>query len=310
VSRFSKKQSDTPKRWSNERVKKPSPKPNLFKRNRTLTGTTSNHLKSANTTSNLESPRAHVHKLSILRRKVVGVLIVILISAVPIWILISNFTATVKVDIVDVASVKPTDALKYEKAIQNYLDVNPISRLSFFLDQSAMTEYISAKLPEILTITQEKTQSIGKANFEIKMRTPIAGWTINNKQYYVDSKGIPFERNYFMAPSVSIIDNSGISPKVGTVAIASNRFLSFVGQVVSQAKTSGYTVTQATLPANTTRELEIRLAEGNYLVKLSIDRPVGEQIEDMVAAVKFFSSRRQTPQYIDVRVSGKAFYKP
>ena len=93
------------------------------------------------------------------------------------------------------------------------------------------------------------------------------------------------------------------------MAIASNRFLSFVGRVVSLTKASGYTVVQAMLPAETTRELEIKLKEGDYLVKLSIDRPVGEQVEDMIAAVRYFTGSGQTPKYIDVRVSGKAFYQ-
>jgi hypothetical protein len=151
---------------------------------------------------------------------------------------------------------------------------------------------------------------IGVTNFAVTMRTPVAGWQINNKQYYVDSNGYPFESNYFPDPSVQIVDNSGITYKLGTTtAIASNRFLSFVGRIVSLTKASGYTVTQAILPPETTRELEVRLKETSYYVKLSIDRPAGEQVEDMVTAIKYFTAHGQSPQYIDVRVSGKAFYK-
>jgi hypothetical protein len=141
------------------------------------------------------------------------------------------------------------------------------------------------------------------------MRSPVAGWQINSKQYYVDSKGYPFDINYFPTPSVQIIDNSGISYKIGTTAIASNRFLGFIGRIVSLTKSSGYTVSQALLPPNTTRELDIRLKEVGYYIKFSIDRPAGEQVEDMVTAIKYFSARGQTPKYIDARVSGKAFYR-
>jgi hypothetical protein len=211
--------------------------------------------------------------------------------------------------LVNVDISAPVDNNKYEKAIQDYLDTNPMSRLSFFLDQPALTAYVSSKLPEISNITQGNMVGIGNSNFNINMRKPVAGWKINDKQYFVDLKGIPFEQNYFSSPTVSIVDNSGISLKIGTTAIASNRFLSFVGRVVNSAKSSGYTVIQAALPINTTRELEIRLKEGNYVIKLSIDRPAGEQVEDMVAAVRYFTARGQTPEYIDVRVSGKAFYK-
>lgn len=306
---FKNKRSDIPRRRSADNVKNSTPTTtHIFKRNRTLTGTTSNRLDRANTKTDLESPRIHAHNLSIQRRKIVGILLLIFISAIPIWILISNLTVTVSVSLADKAVLKPVDKSKYEKAIQNYLDINPMSRLSFVLDQPDLTAYISAKLPEVLNITQKNMLGIGKSNFAITMRTSIAGWRINNKQYYVDSKGIPFENNYYSNPSVQIVDDSGISLKISTTAIASNRFLSFVGRVVYLAKASGYTVTQAILPVNTTRELQIRLKEGGYLVKLSIDRPAGEQVEDMVAAIRYFAGRGQVPQYIDVRVSGKAFY--
>jgi cell division septal protein FtsQ len=306
-----KKKNDIPKRRSIKQIDESSEKPstNLFKRNRTLTGTTSNRLKSVNTNNELESPRVHAHNLTIKRRKIGSILLLILIIAAPIWFLINNFTATVNIEISDVKMSKSIDTSKYEKAIQDYLNINPMSRFSFFLDINAMGDYVSSKLPEVSNIDKIITIAPGKVNFTLKMRTPVAGWQINDKQYYVDSKGIPFEKNYFTAPSVQIVDNSVILPKVGTAAIASNRFLSFVGRVVSVSKTYGYTVIQASLPNNTTRELEVKLKEGNYIIKLSIDRPVGEQIEDMANAIKYFTNSGQTPEYIDVRVSGKAFYK-
>jgi len=225
-----------------------------------------------------------------------------------LWTLINNFTATVIVSVPSMAISKPVDSSYYGKVIQEYLNINPMSRLHFLLDQSALTTYVSSKLPEVLTVVQQNMIGIGETNFAITMRIPVAGWMINGKQYYVDSKGIPFEKNYFLVPTVQIVDNSGTPPQTGT-AIASNRFLSFVGRVVSLAKASGYTVTQAILPVNTTRELEIRFKENNFLVKLSIDRPVGEQVEDMGRAVQYFISHGQTPNYIDVRVSGKAFFE-
>jgi hypothetical protein len=250
-----------------------------------------------------------VHHLSIQRRKVFSVLLAVFVVTVFLWVLVSHFTAVVAVSVSDTSMPKSFDTLPYEKVIQEYLGNNPMSRLRPLLDQSALTAYVSGKLPEVKDVVQQNTIGIGKTSFTITMRTPVAGWRINDKQYYVDSKGIPFEQNYFSAPAVQIVDDSGVSLQEAGTAIASKRFLSFVGRIVSLASKSGYTVTQAILPANTTRELEVRLKEGNFLVKLSIDRPAGEQVEDMVRAVQYFTGHSQTPSYIDVRVSGKAFYK-
>lgn len=282
----------------------------IFKRNRTLTGTTSNYLDSANIKSDLESPRVHAHNLAIKRRKILSILLIVFASIAVLWLLIINFTAKVIVGVSNSNISKSIEYSNYESAIQEYLNIYPMSRLNFFLNQSSLSTFVSGKLPEVATVAQQNRAGFGETNFAITLRQPVAGWVIDNKQYFVDSKGISFEQNYFSMPTVQIVDKSGasIQSQTGT-AIVSKRFLSFVGQVVSLIKTNGYTVTEAVLPIDTTRELEARLENVSYSIKMSIDRSAGEQVEDIVRAVQYFTSVGQTPSYIDVRVSGKAFYK-
>lgn len=309
---FKRKQSDdAPRRRAatNDNVENISIQSNTFRRNRTITGSTSNRLNSVGgQDSDLVSPRKHVHHLTIQRRKVFGILLSVFSIIILLWILISNFTAIPSASFFDMTISKKIDGSRYENVIQDYLDANPLSRLHFAMDQKTLLAYVSSKLPEVSNISQRNSIGLGVTNFTVTVREPIAGWRINNKQFYVDSSGIPFEKNYFIEPTLQIVDGSGISTKNG-VAVASNRFLGFVGRVVSLAKENGYTVVQAILPPDTTRQLEVKLAEGNYRVKLSIDRSAGEQVEDMIRAVKYFAAKGQVPEYIDVRVSGKAFYK-
>lgn len=309
-SPFVKKQSDIPRRRSAGRDVRPPESTDIFKRNRTLTGTTSNNFNSVGVNSDLESNRSHVHNLTDHRRRIFSIFSIVIMSSVFLWLLISNFTASVVISVPNAPISKQIDKSRYEKVIQEYLDINPMGRLHFLLDESALNTYVSSKLPEVAVITQRNNMvGIGQTNFVITMRNPVAGWKIGDKQYYVDSKGISFDTNYFTSPTVQIVDNSGASPVAGT-AIVSNRFLSFVGRVVAEAKSGGYIVTQAILPLNTTRELDIKIQDNSILVKLSIDRSAGEQVEDMSRALKWFASNgANRPSYIDVRVSGKAFYK-
>jgi len=79
MSLFNKKQSDIPRRRLAERAIENSTSPNVFKRNRTLTGSTSNHLGGIDAKSDLESPRTHVRNLSIQRRKVASILSIVLV---------------------------------------------------------------------------------------------------------------------------------------------------------------------------------------------------------------------------------------
>ncbi|MEI6054108.1 MAG: hypothetical protein WCQ49_01930 [Candidatus Saccharibacteria bacterium] len=295
---FNKKSSDIPRRRLTVDSQVETELSGSYRRNQTLPGFTASQ----------SSVRVKTHHLSIKRRKVMAGLGIVLLSAAILWLLISNFTARVLIVSSDVSSSDQFDKKIYEKVIQEYLDINPTARFRFFLDQSSLSKYVVNKLPEVGTVKQQNMVFAGETSFDIKMRKPLASWLINGKQHFVDSDGMSFDRNYFEAPTVQIVDNSGASVQSGS-AIVSQRFLSFVGLVISRSANSGYTVSQAILPVDKTRELDVRIKEGDYLVKLSIDRPAGEQVEDMAAAIKYFDSKQIKPEYIDVRVSGKAFYK-
>ncbi len=278
-----------------------------FRRNRTLTGSISNNLSTTHHRTDMESPRTKAHHLAMQRRKIGVVLLIVVAIAAIIFGLLMQFTARVTVAVSDPSISSAIDKKTYENAINDYLSSNPLERLRFALNRSRLSDYLVQKLPEVDGLSSVKLGQIGETNFVLTMRRPVAGWTIGTKQYYVDAKGIAFEHNYYLNPGVEIVDQSGVDVKDG-LAIASNRFLGFVGKVVAQSKVSGYTVSQAIIPQGTTRELEIKLKDVGPLVKLSVDRPVGDQVEDMSRALKYLASHGMNPGYIDVRVSGKAFY--
>ena len=144
--------------------------------------------------------------------------------------------------------------------------------------------------------------------FSVSLRHPLASWTIDNTQYFVDEKGVSFQKNVFYSPAISISDESGV-PVTAGVSIASNRFLSYVGQTIGAFQAEGVRVEKVIIPANTTRQIEVVLAGQGYPLRLSIDRQIEGQVEDGVRAVRYIEAQGKSPKYIDVRVSGKAFYK-
>lgn len=288
---------------------KPDTSSYVFQRNRTLTGSTSERISTTQNATDLRSPRTHVHHLALKRRKVGFVFLVVLASSALLTGLLMEFTASVKVGVSDSGYARELEPSSYEQAINDYLTRNPLSRLRFMLDKSELTTYLSSGVaPEVAAVSAVSLQQIGVANVTLTMRQPVAGWTIDSRQYFVDADGVAFEKNYYSAPSVQIVDNSGISLQQG-VAVASNRFLSFVGRVVSLSKERGYTVVQAVIPSDTTRQLEVQLDGITPRIRFSIDRPAGEQVEDMTRSLQYLASRGVSPSYVDVRVSGKAFYK-
>lgn len=284
-----------------------------FRRNRTLAGSTSDKVDVADSTrkrsSDLESPRTQAHHLARRRRKAGGLLLAVLGGVLFFGFLVYQLAATPRVIVANGSQLSgEIDTGLYERTIDEYLKSNPFSRLRFALDVENLNRYVSGKLPEVATIDDVSFGSLGVADFTLTLRTPLVGWHIGDKQYFVDSHGVPFARNYFAAPKVQITDKSGIS--IGdTTVIASSRLLGFVGRVAGQAAKSGHTVTDVLLPEDTTRQIRLQLEGRTTAVIMSIDRPVGEQVEDMDRALAYLAGKNLQPEYIDVRVSGKAFYK-
>lgn len=309
-----KKQTNIPRRRLSQIESKADKSRNLtpgnFRRSSTLVRSVSKN-ESGKTESDtvFESSRSKLHHLTMKRRKVFGAMATTLLVAVFIWTIISNFTAIPIVSSSEGFVSKSIKSDKYEKIIQDYLSANPMSRFNFVINLADLTNYVTLSAPEVLSVTQSGMGDLpGKTNFNIAMRQPVATWSVGDKQYYVDSSGVAFEESYYSDPEVQVVDESGVNIKSNTT-VASNKMLSFVGLIVSASKGYGYTVTKVVLPADTTRELDLRLANCDYYIKVSVDRPVGEQIEDMARSIKYLSEKGRGASYIDVRVSGKAFYK-
>ncbi len=278
-----------------------------FQRNRTLTGSLSSRVSSANEhQADLKSPRIHAHDLAKQRRKVGSILGVTVGACVLLLGVLYQFTARPVISASD-GSI-PLDTKRYEKVFDEYLSRHPVERFRFILDTARLNEFVKRKLPEVVSVAPEGSAGFGLSGFEVTIRKPLVGWMIGSTQYFVDANGVPFEENYYDIPSVRIIDQSGVEQLDGT-AIASSRFLNFVGRAVSRAKDAGLEVEQAIIPVSTTRQVELRIKGHDYPIKLSLDRSVGAQIEDMKKAIEYFDTNKITIEYVDVRVASKAFYK-
>jgi hypothetical protein len=279
-----------------------------FRRNRTLTGSLSSHVASSNEgKAELRSPRVHAHHLAMLRQRVAGALGTTLLVSLGLYLLIGQFTAQATITMDGLAS-DPSAQKIYEPLIQEYLAQRPIERLRFLTNTEELTRFIQVHAPEIENIHIEGSGKFATSSFTLTARRPITGWTIGGVQQYVDADGMAFSRNYYAQPSVVIVDKSGIPASSGQ-AVASNRFLGFVGRLVGLVKRAGLDAEQVIIPSGTTRQIDLKLKDIAYTVKCSVDRPAGEQAEDMSRAIAYLRNNGTTPSYVDVRISGKAYYR-
>lgn len=280
-----------------------------YRRGRTMPGSTSHTLKEAQSHAlHQATPREKMHRLASLRRNLIITLVASLSLILLIGVLLQQFTAGVVVELAGIAR-SDVSSKGYEDSLQDYFSQHPLERLRFNINQDTMTRFLHAQHPEVESVDSEGYDHLATSRFDVTLRTPVVSWQVDDKTYFVDRHGVSFEKNMQSQPSVKIVDNSGVNYTSGT-AIASERFLNFVGQAVARAKDeAGVTVAEVSIPAGTSRQVALSLENHPYEVVMSIDRSVGEQVEDMGRVVRHFEQQGRSPQYVDLRVKGRAFFR-
>ncbi len=281
-----------------------------FRRNRTLTGSSSaNVASSGELNAELKSPRAHVHHLTSLRRRLFFYFSCISIAALGLYLLVSQLVASTTITVAGMSgSLSASDTSAYQKAADTYYAARPVERLRFILNEDAFVRHIQASRPETQSVRVEQGSALGEASVVIIARQPIARWDIGGSNQYVDGDGVVFSRNYFEDPSLQIVDNSGLQTDSNRL-VASNRFLGFVGRVIAKSQAQRLSITKVTIPALTTRQVSVTVAGQATEYKLSVDRSAGEQVEDMARITRYMAAQNLKPGYVDVRISGKAYYR-
>ncbi len=287
------------------------PDPAPFRRGRAITGSASSGVSAAasSASSRLASPRLKLHHLRAARRAILAGLSVILTASLGLAWLIGQFiNQPVEVVLVSQAAIIGQPYTKnYSGALSGYFAANPTERFRFNLNQANMQSYLIARHPEINTA--QIVQSGRSVKLAVGLRQPVVTWRLGSEQLYIDSAGVVFKNNYFAQPAINVEDQSGLPIKDKTV-IASDRFLAFLGQLIAYINASGVgPVSNVIIPPGITREVDIRLQNRPYVIKAFSGREAYGQAADIVSAVKYVQSHQLTPQYLDVRVPGKAFYR-
>jgi cell division septal protein FtsQ len=280
----------------------------VFRRSRTLTGTTSNKVApSAESRSQLKTTRLQAHELRQFRAKILRVLGVVLLCIGVLAYLLVTYISHVGITYTQKGGTPPTAT--YQQDIEKYFAGHPLERFGFSLNTRQLASDLQAAHPELLSVDIDKDWYGGNVHFILQFRKPLLVWQAAGHRFYVDSQGTAFEYDHFSGKYVAVSDQSGISPSDSGGAVASNRFINFLGKMVGAVNAGGKgNVTDIIIPAST-REVDLKLQGRGYLVKTHTERDPLQQAEDIVNALKWFDQKKITPQYVDVRVAGKAYYK-
>lgn len=269
-----------------------------YRRNRTLN--------SRQTISPLEaSERLEAHELVKKRRSVARRLFMTAVSLAIVVFLLFQLTIDISIQTPDMKSYNSSN--KYVVTLNEYYSAHPTERFRFFLNNNDLKQFFLQKAPEVKNIRIEG-DFLARSAVKLTFRQPVAQWSSGGKVYFVDDGGVTFEQNYFDAPAVVVRDESGL-PTRGGQEVINRQFLSFLGQAVSAFAQYKIKVSEATLPASTVRQVWFKVEGRATQVRMTVDRAAQSQVKQAVITLEYLGKAGNTPEYIDVRVDQRSFYK-
>lgn len=198
---------------------------------------------------------------------------------------------------------------EYLSTIDTYFGEKPLSTSKIFFNKSDLENYIIDKHPEVRAISY-KSALIGKDNIEFATKEPTFIWQTDKTKYYGDEDGVIYEE----AGSVSngdlleIRDGAKLDSQPGD-KVASSNLLEYVDEIKSELANRSINIEYFSLPS-TSREVHVHLEGKPFYVKMSIDRSVVGQSEELFKTLNYLeSSNKAIKEYVDLRTEDRAYYR-
>ena len=141
----------------------------------------------------------------------------------------------------------------------------------------------------------------------VTLKQPSLGWDTGNQLYVLDRDGTVIASAGSPTGLPVVFDGSNLPVQVGQKA-ASADFVEFVDQLVPSLAAYGIGVTRLDIK-DTTLDLTAQTNKG-YRLLFDTSRTVGEELSDLKAVQTLLVTQKRVPaEYIDLRISGKAYYE-
>lgn len=280
----------------------------VFRRSRTLTGSISPEVAvPAAGRGQLKTDRLKLHELKAHRAKLLRMLGVVMVIVLFLVFMVANFIVSPTVLAAQVGKRQP-NTQAYQTTIFKYFGDHPLERFGFLMDPSSLELQLKREHTEIQSVTVDRAWYGGDVRVSLFFRAPLLVWKTGAQQFYVDNQGIAFTYNHFAEPPVAVIDQTGLPPDQSG-AVASTRFIRFLGRMVGAVNEYKKGKVVGVIIPPSTREIDLKLEGRNYPIKTNSDRDPLQQAEDIANALKFIDEKGIKPQYVDLRVAHKAYYK-
>jgi hypothetical protein len=189
------------------------------------------------------------------------------------------------------------------------------NKLTF--DEKGLSVTLKSQFPEISNVSADLPLFGQVPSIQIEIAKPslllqgAEGTVAAAERLVIDSKGtvVGPASNFQSVKNLPLItDESGFEAGIGH-SVLSLTDVHFILTVIAQAKQAKVPFSSLTLP-KLAQEVDLRTADRNYFVKFYLGGDALTQSGQFLAARRHFDKTDKHPrQYLDVRVSGKIYYK-
>ncbi len=214
------------------------------------------------------------------------------------------------------AQIFARDSQKYQQAAHAALRQSILNGNKLTVDTSVVSKRLSNDFPELRTVSVSLPVFGRQPVVYVQPATPqILLATQHDGTFVLDSAGraLAATTPQMKLPSGDkalplVTDQSGLRIKSGDIALPSNS-VRFITEVTGQLKAKEIGIESLTLPQQTSA-LDVKIAGTPYFVKYSLQGKAREQSGTFLATREYLIGKNITPsQYIDARVTGRAYYK-
>ncbi len=188
-------------------------------------------------------------------------------------------------------------------------NLNDRTKLTF--DENKAVAALKQKFPEISAADIELPIFGQKPVIHLQIAQPDMIFVSGGKSYVLATSGVLVSSDTSMPAArdlPTVEDQSGFTARIGKAALSSSQ-VAFINQIVSQCRHADVPIKSLILPA-AAQELDLRTTDKPYYVKFYLGGdPLLQTGQFLAARHQFATSHKDPAQYLDVRVSGKIFYK-
>lgn len=201
----------------------------------------------------------------------------------------------------------------YQEAGSSVLKNSLLNKTKITLNTDSVAQKLQEQFPEATDIAVAIPLVGRRPVIYMRVAEPVILLNTPSGSYVVDEKGraivsIADAPNAQNLTLLSVNDQTGLDIQTGQQALPKND-ISFISEVKKQLESANLKVADVTLPP-LANELHVRIDGVPYYVKFNLVGYSREQVGTYLAVKQRLEQDKTTPaEYIDVRVSERAYYK-